>query len=292
MRFNVVTIDPPNSPWSHFLFDLVRMISYGLEELGHTCTLTRNTPEKEAINILLGVHHLATTEAVDDLLDSKWPYVVYQTEIVQGRAINQVALEDRFEKVLLPLLRGASAVWDTSEESLVALRELGIGAEMLRFGHCKRLEEIRHREKRDLDFLFYGSVTERRRRILDELARLGYRVKVVFDDAALFRNDLISRSEVVLSMRQSDAMAHLPQARILYLVNNGALVVGETGLGQAPLEDLFVHCAPEEFIERCRQIRADPNRYALAKTFQERFRARPMSGCLAPLVASLEGRLR
>ena len=290
--FNVTVLDPPeNHRYTHFLFDLVRMIAFGLEELGHDCTLTRNRTEPGRTNILVGIHLLTQPDFVESLVDSGHRYVVYQTEIIQPGAINGTALENRFQRILNPLLERAAAVWDTSDDNLAALRKMGVDAQLLNFGYCQGLQEIRHHAERDIDFLFYGSLTTRRREVLGTLEQLGYRVKVMFDDASLFRNDLIARSEVVLTLRQSEAQAHLPQARLLYLVNNGALVSGDSGLGQEPLEDLFLWTRePKDVVELLRQTRARPDRRELAATFHQRFQQRPMARFLEPLVKTLESR--
>jgi hypothetical protein len=287
MKLNVTLIDPPGARYSHFLFDLARMIAYGAEALGHDCTLRRNATEAGRLNVLMGVHNVTTAETVDALLDAKHPYVVYQTEIVRNGTVNDTELNGGFESLFLPLLRGARAVWDTADESLSSLKALGIDARKLNFGYVERLEEVRHRTEKDLDFFFYGSMTPHRREVLNRLRALGYRLAVIFDDAALFRNDLLSRAEVVLTLRQSEAMAHLPQARLLYLVNNRCLVAGESGLGQEPLEDLFLWTEPERAIELLRETRARKDRRALADTFHARFKERPMSQYLAPLLEEL-----
>lgn len=288
MKLNLTLIDPPGEKHTHFLFDLARMISYGLEDLGHSCTLRRNATEAGRVNILLGVHNLSTPDTVDAVIDAGHPYVVYQTEIIRGRTVNGCDLGDHLDRTLLPLLRNAKAVWDTDEESRASLRALGIETAKLGFGWVPRLEEVRHRDEKDLDFFFYGSMTPHRREVLQQLRGLGYRVASIFDDAALFRNDLLSRAEVVLTLRQSEAFAHLPQARILYLVNNRCLVAGESGVGQEPLEDLFLWTEPAKVIELLRRTRAMTNRRELADDFHQRFRQRPMARQLEPLVEALQ----
>src|SRR5688572_14580801 len=120
MKLNLTVIDPPTARHTHFLFDLARMISFGLEDLGHSCTLRRNATEEGRLNILLGVHNLTAPETVDALIDSRHPYVVYQTEIIRGRTINGADLGDHLDKLFLPLLRNARAVWDTDEESMAS----------------------------------------------------------------------------------------------------------------------------------------------------------------------------
>src|SRR6185436_3046064 len=99
MKLNVTLIDPPGARHTHFLFDLARMIAFGLEDLGHSCTLRRNATEAGRTNILLGAHNLSAPETVDEVIDSGHPYVVYQTEIIRGTAVNGHELGEQFEKL-------------------------------------------------------------------------------------------------------------------------------------------------------------------------------------------------
>jgi hypothetical protein len=112
-------------------------------------------------------------------------------------------------------------------------------------------------------------------------------VRVDFDSAAFYRNDLIARSEVVLTLRQSEAMNHVAHSRIVYLVNNGALVAGDGGLEQEPVEDVFVWTNSDDVVELCRETRARADRRQLAEQFHAAFRSRPMTSFLAPLLEKL-----
>jgi len=289
MRFNVTLIDPPGERYSHFLFDLARYILNTIELLGHVCTIERNRCDPEAMNILVGTHLLTTPIDVDVLLGAAQRYLVLQTEVLEEHALNGIDVGDRLERVLFPLLRGARAVWDTLDTNIDMLSRRGIRADFLRFGYNPRLEDIHHKASKDIDFLFYGSVSAWRRSVLQKLESLGYRVRVEFDAVALYRNDLIARAEVVLTMRHGSELSHLPHARIIYAVNNHCLVVGEGGHGQAAIEDVFTWTNdPASLIDLCRTTRARKDRRELAQSYYETLRSRPMTSFLAPLLATLE----
>jgi hypothetical protein len=288
MRFNVTLLDPPGYRFAHFLHDVARMLQGGLEELGLDASLSRNTLDPDRMNVLVGVHHLASAEDAHGILTGDQPYVVYQTEIVTPHAVeHDHAPAARVTEVLLPLLRGARAVWDSSRENVAALGGHGVRADLLGLGYTDALREIRHKPRKDIDFFFFGSLTAHRKAVLGRLAALGYRVEVAFDAPAVFRNDLIARAEVVLTLRQSEAIAHVPHARVIYLVNNACLVAGDGGLEQAPLEDVFLWGEPDEIIEVCREARARKDRRELAESFRERLSHRRMRDGLAPLVEAL-----
>ncbi len=286
MRFNVTLIDPPRHPFAHFLYDVSRYIVHSIESLGHDCTLERNRCVKDATNILIGTHHVARAVEMEEILGPAKNWVVMQTEILRGGRVNETE-DPRWNDVVVPLYRGARAVWDSLPENVDELRRQDIRADILRFGYHPAMNEIVPKRTRDIDFLFYGSVTPRRKVILDKLAALGYDLRVEFDTPHIYRNDLIARAEVVLTIRQSEAMTHLPQGRILYLANNSVLVGGEGGVGQEGLEDVF-SWTEGDVVEHCRALRARTDLRELAATFHERFKARPMTDFLKPLVDKLD----
>lgn len=295
MRFNVAIVTPPRFPFTHFLYDSVRMIQGAILGAGRACTVTHNALERNRINVLVGIHTLADPALLDSVVDRGLDVVVVDTEMVRGKGFNGVADDRRWSDLVLPLMQRAISVWDSSPENMAALRTHGVESEMLSFGWVPELEgDVRHDVEKDLDFYFCGSVTPHRRAIFDRLSDLGYRVAVAFDDLPFFRNQNLARAAVLPTLRQSETMRHVPQARILHLVANGCLVAGEGGENQEPVEDLFVHAGPDatphEVVELLRHTRARSDRRLLAEAFRTRLRGRPMATLIAPLLDAAERR--
>ena len=282
MRWNVVLIDPPGYRFGHFLHDTARYLVHGLQSLGHDCILSRSNVDGGRMNVLLNAHMLATPADVEQL--GRVPYIVYQTEVIRQGQTN-LDPDERHRKVYLPLLRGARRVWDWSADNVALLQEQGIGADWLRLGHHPALEEIHHKREKDIDFLFYGSVTPHRAAILTALAESGRRVRAEFDVMPLYRNDLIARSRVVLTLRQSEEMDHLPYFRINYLVNNRSLVAGETGVDGAWMEDVFLGCPPGRTVEHLLETAARKDLAEVAQAHHAQLLTRPMTGFLAVVLA-------
>ena len=94
-------------------------------------------------------------------------------------------------------------------------------------GYHPLMEEIHHKKNKDIDFLFCGSITPHRKKLLDELSARGGKIVTMFDDAAMYRNDLIARARIHLAPNQDPGMNHLGSSRITYLLNNHAVVVVE-----------------------------------------------------------------
>jgi hypothetical protein len=80
----------------------------------------------------------------------------------------------------------------------------------------------------DIDVLFFGRLTDRRKRVLDGLADLGLEVRFLVGVFGQERDHWIARSKVVLNIHASTGglFEHL---RVLYLLANRKAVVTEPG---------------------------------------------------------------
>jgi hypothetical protein len=226
MRINVVLCAPAHFRFTHFLFDTAHALQYGLEALGHHVVLSEGQLDGSRLNVLLNAHTLQDPATISQIVGAKLRYIVHQTEVITGGSVNSTGDKGHFEKVYLPLLRGAVAVWDWSDTHASILQKLGIRARNLRLGAHPALTEVHHKASKDIDLLWYGSVTPHRRVTLTRLVEAGFNVKAAFDPVAFYRNDLIARSRVVLTLQQA-VPSHLPYFRIGYLVNNACVVAGE-----------------------------------------------------------------
>ena len=287
MKVNISFMFPKEYRFAHFLYDVANVLLHGFQDLGHPTILTRQLVDPDYLNVLIGGYAFDSPDSVKQLADAKIPYVVFQTEIVRGETIN-TAGEDRFRAIYKPLMAGATAVWDSYASNQAALAEQGIAAEVIDLGYHPALEVVRHKEEKDLDVFFFGSVGPRRASILQSLQDSGLKVAAMFDDPAFFRNDMIARSKLHLSMRHGDEMTHMPLWRIKYLVNNRCLVVGETGSESDSVDDLFIAAEPDELVDKVKETLARDDRDQLAESFYERYRERPMKAALEPLIDKLD----
>lgn len=250
MKLNIAVIDPKGFPWTHFLFDTCKLLCYGLEELGHDCSIRQNNLEPSRLNIIVGGHHLAAPENVLQIA-AVGDYIVFQTEVIKEDTVNLTNTREHFEEVYLPLLQRAKSVWEGASTNLRTLEGLGVRTQTYVGGYVAAMEEIIHKRNKDIDFFFYGSITPHRREMLDKLRATGCSLHTEFDIPAFYRNDLIARSRVVLSPRQGDVMNQLPYGRICYLLNNRMPVVVERCLEQEWLEDCFFWSETEQWVDLC-----------------------------------------
>ena len=285
MRFHLCNVEPQGYAWGHFLDDFCRLVCYSLETLGHTCTMGCNQIEPERINIIFGGHTLGTVEHVDTIAGS-CQYIALQHEILNPDGINLSRNQQHFEQVYLPFLRRSLAVWEGIPRNLAPLQKLGIKTAFFRGGYHPAMEEVRPKLERDIDFLFYGSITPYRRAMLERLSERGHLVIAVFDSRATYRNDLIGRAKVNLAPVQGPGMEHFAYGRVCYLLNNQSLVVVQRCEDQSWLDACFIPAAEYDWVDVCEQTLLRPDRDALQKENCARFRRIPFTEQIQRLLES------
>jgi SAM-dependent methyltransferase len=151
--------------------------------------------------------------------------------------------------------------WDYSRRNIDALKTLKPGADprYVPVGYADCLRRIEPAAVQDIDVLFYGSVNERRRRILDALKESGLRVVELFGAYGKERDAAIARAKVVLNMHFYDSRI-LEAVRLSYLMSNAKAVVSEC----AEDTEVYPHyrdglalVSSDNLVEACRALVAD-----------------------------------
>lgn len=271
----VCLIQPGGYIHSLGLLEVCQLLAASFESLGWRAKLTVNQLEDQALNVVVGYHLLRPEDAA---LFAGRRVVVYQLEqATQG--------EDWLTAERLGLLAAASAVWDYSPENIAALRRSGIGrVRELKLGFHPALRKIAQREEsaKDVDVLFYGSMNQRRARVLDALSRR-CRVKTLFGVYGQERDRWIARSRIVLNIHHY-ASRIMEQVRLSYLLNNECFVISEEA-EHNPFGDGIVLAPYGELADRCERYLKEPEaRRASAARGFELFQQRPMTSELAPLL--------
>lgn len=289
MRFNMVLLSVAGFRYTHFLFDPARAICDALEELGHSCVISQNSLMADRINLLVASHTITDPAVVEQILDSGAEYVIIQSEVIREGQVNLTGDRRQFESCYLPLLRGARCVWEGVPGQLEILQSLGVTASTICSGWHRSMEVIRPKADKDIDFLFYGSISEHRRRMITDLEARGHSVVFCFDAPAMYRNDLIARARVHLAPRRAEDMHHLAYGRVLFLAANGEVVVVERCADQKWLEDCFLHADTSDWALLCEETAARSDLSELGATFRRRVQNRPLIDQIRPLANELSG---
>jgi len=276
-------IEPEGSKYAHFLYDICKYLCYGIESAGYSCCILRNRLASDRVNVLMGAHNL-TDPTIAETIKKTGPYILLQSEIITGDTINHWPHQKAFQDIYLPLMREASAVWTGVQANVEALKNLEIEADLLLTGYHPLMEEIHHKTDKDIDFLFCGSITPHRKKLLDELRARGGNVFTMFDDAAMYRNDLIARAKINLAPNQGPGMNHFGGSRVLYLLNNRSLVVVERCFDQAMYEHCFPWAETEHWVDLCLATLNRPDLKQITEEYYQRFKEIRMVDLISPLI--------
>lgn len=275
-RFAVAVVSPLGYVHSQAFAEVATSTHQALLELGHDSIVSNRLDNRRRRHIVLGAHLLP-----------RHPQTLPADAIVFN--LEQVTPGSKwFTHAYLQIL-ARHRVWDYSDENIAALRNLGITATHVPIGYAPGLARIERRPE-DIDVLFYGSLNERRRSVLDQLRARGLRVEAAFGLYGRERDALIARSRVVLNMHFYESKV-FEIVRVSYLLANGVCVVSETGADpalEAPFAAGIAFEPYERLADRCAALVADPTmRSQIALRGRQLFRRMPMAPGLAAAVARL-----
>lgn len=215
MNENINIILPP--VWSGVYLNTARLLKYSLEDLEIDATIIEAGEIKSGeLSIVLGWN------LIPDEIFLKQPYIIYQLEpLILPMWKDKIVLKKK-------LFQNALSIWDYTEANAKYLKELGFNPEIVPLGYHSKLEEVSFSEFPDYDVLFVGFLTDRRKKIIEELQQhccvsIQPRWGKDFKDA-------LGRSKILLNIHQYDTPTPLEQPRISYALNNRCFVISETSI--------------------------------------------------------------
>jgi len=241
--YRVVVISPPGYQHAGAFAEMAETLVFAFRALGHSAQAAVNIFSPDAMNIVLGGHLLAE-DAVGDLPANSIFYNLEQVE------------DDLFRWApVLSTLYERFKVWDYSPRNLERLKSRGLAGNsaLVPIGTVSEMTRIKPAEKQDIDVLFYGAATERRKKVLKAVEKTGVKLTAIFGAYGKERDDLIARSKVVLNIHKHDAQV-FEIVRVSYLLANSKAVVSEgsatteidddikDAVALTPLDNLAAEC--------------------------------------------------
>jgi hypothetical protein len=265
MQFNICLIQPKNYIHTYAFLELAQLLHFGIKSLNLRSKLSLNQICPDSTNIVIGAH----------LLDTSHISQLPKNSII----LNTEQLDSINIAWLTPILQFAKnfSVWDYSLKNISKLNDLGFyKVKFLELGYQSELQRIPKKSPQNIDVLFYGSMNPRREKVIAELRAHDLNVHVAFAIYGPQRDELISRSKVVLNHHHYDSEIY-EVVRTSYLINNAKLVVGEvnpstsidthylTSIYPAKYEELAASCSK---LVRNETLRIDLENKALS-TFRQ-----------------------
>ena len=213
-RFHIALIRPEGFLHTEAFREVAETLQLGLQSLGHTAQIQENAVDATATNILLGAHLLSPEDAAMVPPGS----ILYNLEQLGGPN-----LPKQFYEVGL-----RHQVWDYSLLNIKQWQAMNCSCPPVHvpLGYVPELSRIPASPTQDIDVLFYGSLNERRARIVKALKDAGAKVHATFGVYGKQRDELISRAKIVLNVHFYDQKI-FEIVRVSYLLANSKAVVSE-----------------------------------------------------------------
>jgi hypothetical protein len=266
--FQVVLVQPEGYAHSAAFAEVLEAVACGLRSLGARVSVAVNrlvSPGPQAI--LFGANLLSAEDAA--LLPPGT--IVYNLEQIDKSS-------SWCSPTYLRLLQSCQ-IWDYSARNIASLAGLGVSARVVHVpvGYVPELSRIVAAPVEDIDILFYGSMNERRSKVMSQLRQNGLNAHAVFGVYGAARDALIARSKIVLNMHYYETNI-FELVRVSYLLANRKAVVAECNPGTEIDADIVdaVRLAPYEgLVDACKELVADDrSRKALAERGFSRMVAR------------------
>ena len=258
-RVRVVVIRPAGFMHIHALSEIAETLLHGFQALGCEAELVENVFTQGCRNVVIGAHLL--NEAALSAIPADT--VVYNFE--------QASTDSKhFQPDYLSILRSLR-IWDYSVGNIAWLaRLIGHGRiQHVPVGYVPQLSRIVPAPEKDIDVLFYGSVNDRRRVVLEALRDAGLVTHAAFGVYGVERDALIARARIVLNMHFYPTSIH-EIVRTSYLLSNRKAVVTEAGNDtemDAELRRAVAAVSYDALVPACMAlVRDDARRHMLEET--------------------------
>ena len=276
MQFAVAIVSPPGYLHSEAFREVAEALHHALLTLGHDSVLTDRLDYDDRHTIVLGSNLLARYG-----LEPPTNAILYNLEQVYESS-------PWMTPPLLALFRRCP-VWDYSQANIERLAAWHVPRlAHVPVGYVPELTRIAAVPE-DIDVLFYGSNSPRRRAVLDALHARGFRVESLFGFYGAGRDAMIARSKIVLNMHLYDAEV-FEIVRVSYLLANSRAVVSERGTNPAEDADLasgIAFAAYDELVDRCVELLGDDGtRRELGQRGYQAFSARNQAIILGEVLSS------
>ena len=207
MKFNICIVQPKDYVHSMAFWELAELLLYSLHDLNHQAVIQFNKIDTDCKNILIGFH----------LLDIKYASQLPKNSVLINA--EQFLGGTPWNENILQWIRSFE-VWDYSAQNIEFFKTRGIeNIKYLELGYQNELSRMKVKAVQDIDVLFYGSINDRRAKILDALKSSGLNVHASFGIYGKDRDDLIARSKLVLNLHYYDSEI-FEVVRVFYLLSN------------------------------------------------------------------------
>ena len=208
---NVCLLQPPGYIHAMALLEAAEYVVEKARIAGYPATLSKNRLFRHGLNIVFGAH-INPKDAPDYPPNT----VIFNTEQIPEKS---VWISSQYKTCL-----DRHFVWDYSG---VNLKMIGHGnTALVDFHHVEKLRRVKPAQQPEYDLIFYGSMNERRKLIIEKLRKKGLKILTVFGIYGKERDALLGKARAVLNLHFYESQI-FQQIRASYALSNGMPVISE-----------------------------------------------------------------
>jgi SAM-dependent methyltransferase len=236
---NLSIVQRPGDAHALGFLDQARYLRYHLGRLGFACQLSKNRLYRDRLNVVLGAHN-----GFERKLADFFPCVILNLEQI-GRG--GAALPPAYLELLASV---PSFDYDPANQRAYAAALAGPCVPILDAPYLRAGRPWTRLQDRPLDLLFFGSINDRRRRLIEQIEATGCRIAMF--DQPLYgpeRDRIVEQAKAVLNLHYYET-GRLEQTRISHCLSLGTPVISERKFDTAiPAEfEAAVFWAPSDAI--------------------------------------------
>jgi predicted O-methyltransferase YrrM len=275
-NYNCVTIRPLGFLHSSAFEEVRSSLTWALSSLGHKTMSTENAfcMPGTGTNIIFGAELFSPDKALPP------NSIVFNLEQPSHPSMENLRKLISSSGVL---------VWDYNQSNVEVWQQAGIQATHVPIGYTPNLTRIPRASNQDIDCLFYGWMTPRRAKLIQDLKASGLNVVATDSCYGGGRDQLISRSKLVLNINH-DGRDLFNIVRVSYLLANYKCVVSEksSDAHYYPwVHNAIAECEYPEMVELCEQLADDDSpRFGYEELGLEAIKSQDFT---ATVQAALEG---
>lgn len=258
--------------------EVVDSVVWGLRELGHAVQLGMDVFSESATNIIIGAQ-MVRMEVLEKLPAST---IVYNFEQVRGKNVDE----------LKPQLAYSAAnfkVWDYSEANADVWRQLNADCQIVPVGYAEPMTRIPKAQIQDIDVLLYGMPGKDRLDAFFHLCHTGLKAIFVCGLYGEQRDELISRSKIIVNINLYSRSKIFEIVRASYLMANRKAIVADIDAETFIEDDIragICESSPSMLVDQCHEfIRNESKREALEESGFEVIRRRDIRHILEVALA-------
>lgn len=252
MHFTLVRLTSPHMPDTRVFDDVLLPLKFAFQRLGFEVEVRVNSFNPKSRNICLGANYDP---------GQKWRVLPAGAIIFNLEQLEASGYPWQKEGSYFDLLKEFES-WDFSQKNIAYLRVKGLDSAFLPLGYVPEMSRLAPCPEPAYDVLFYGAITQRRRKVLDALDLRGLKVCRLGKAFADERDRAIYESKLLINIHHS-LPASLEVVRLGYALANGRAVVSEMNEDTYHYPELSSACLygkAEELADLAFDLAADDKR--------------------------------